>query len=508
MIDILTDLKDQFWRLNNLYRIQDKQGRDVPFLMNESQVRLYKDMWWLNVILKDRQRGFSTFVAIFMLDSCLFTPFTQCGIIDLTLDDAKKKLGKLKFGWETMAPQLRDRFPLTTDAKETLEWANKSRVDVSTSHRGGTLQILHVSEFGKIAARKPDVAKEIKTGAFNTVATGCFQFVESTGEGQEGEFFDICKRSEDLAKQKARLTPLDFKFHFFAWWMGNENELPPDFVSVPQHVTEYLDKLEGEIGRKLSPSKRAWYAKKSEQQGDLMKREFPSTPKEAFEAAIDGAYWSTAMSRMRLEGRITRVPYDSGFPVDTLWDLGMDDSMTIWFRQRVGMQNRIIDYYEHSGEGLDHYARVLNEKGYLYGTHYWPHDGEVRELGLSGGMTRKEKAEELRIKPITIVSRPRDIEAVLNQIEQARHLLATCWIDEAKCAQGIKCLDGYKREWDEKLGSFKRSPLHNWASHGASAFRTGAIALKSDTEMIPVKHEPTWRERLLRMNRPSGAMAA
>lgn len=500
-------LEDQLWRLNNLYWIMDKQGREVPFVMNESQLALYKNMWWLNVILKDRQRGFSTFVAIFMLDECLFRAGTQCGIIDITLDDAKKKLQKILFAFNKLAPAIKDRHRLITDNKESLEWENGSRVDVSTSHRGGTLQILHVSEFGKIAARKPDVAKEIKSGAFNTVAMGCYQFIESTGEGQEGEFFDLCQRAEKLKQQKARLTPLDHKFHFFAWWMGTENELNPDLIPIPADISEYLDTVEADIGMKLSLRKRAWYAKKSEQQGELMKREYPSTPKEAFESAIDGAYLSKAMAKMRKEGRITHVPHDSSFPVDTFWDLGMDDSMTIWFRQRVGMQNRIIDYYENSGEGLDHYARILDERGYLYGTHYWPHDGQVRELGAAGARTRKETAEGLRIKPIEIVSRPRDIDAVLAQIEMVRHFLSTCWMDQERCAPGIKCLDNYKREWDDKLGVFKRSPLHNWASHGVDGFRTGAVALRSETERIPIPRELSWRDKLLNRNRRS-AMAA
>ena len=165
-------LADRDWRMNNLYRITDKAGQVVPFRMNESQARFWEAMWWLNVILKDRQRGFSTLIAMFILDSCLWTPHTQAGIIDITLPDAKKKLAKILFAYDGLPESIKAAVPLVTDAKETLEWANGSRVDVSTSHRGGTLQILHVSEYGKISARKPEVAREIRTGAFNTVGCG------------------------------------------------------------------------------------------------------------------------------------------------------------------------------------------------------------------------------------------------------------------------------------------------------------------------------------------------
>ena len=196
----------------------------------------------------------------------------------------------------------------------------------------------------------------------------------------------------------------------------------------------------------------------------------------------------------------------------------MDDSMTIIFRQRIGMSNRLIDYIEESGEGLPYYARELDKRGYTYGRHYMPHDANVRELGT--GVRRQEKAEELGIRPIEVVTRPRDIDAVLAGIEAGRAFLSTCVIDETKCAKLISCLDNYRREWDERLGSFRRSPLHNWASHGADAFRTGAVALKDDTALIPGSgdHSPSlsWRDRLHlragRVNtggiRPRGAMVA
>ena len=511
-------LADRDWRMNNLYRITNKAGDAVQFRMNDSQVRFWESMWWLNVILKDRQRGFSTLIAMFILDSCLWTPHTQAGIIDITLPDAKKKLDKIRFGYDSLPAQIKDSIPLITDAKETLEWANGSRVDVSTSHRGGTLQILHVSEYGKIAARKPEVAREIRTGAFNTVSQANIIIVESTAEGREGAFFEMCKDAQALRDACTPLTMLDFKFHFFGWWMGVENRLPAHAVAVPAEISAYLDGIEAEIGEPIHPDARAWYAKKARQQGDDMKREFPGTPAEAFEAAVEGAYYAKAMQRARLDGRITTVPYDSGYPVDTLWDLGMDDSMTIIFRQRIGMSNRLIDYIEESGEGLPYYARELDKRGYTYGRHYMPHDANVRELGT--GVRRQEKAEELGIRPIEVVTRPRDIDAVLAGIEAGRAFLSTCVIDETKCAKLISCLDNYRREWDERLGSFRRAPLHNWASHGADAFRTGAVALKDDTALIPGSgdHSPSlsWRDRLHlragRVNtggtRPRGAMVA
>jgi len=494
--ELLVHLGDREWRMDNLYQIEDKMGNVVPFVRNDSQREFWHHMWWLNVILKDRQRGFSTLIAIFILDSCLFAPNTTAGIIDITLPDAKKKLGKILFAYDRLPESIKAEVPTLTRAKESIEWVNGSRVDVSTSHRGGTLQILHISEYGKIAARKPDVAKEIKTGAMNTVAAGNFMIVESTAEGQEGEFFEICQESQRQAAAKSILTPLDFKFHFFGWWMGHENELEEGTVAITDEVHAYCNKIEAELGITINNRKRGWYQKKQKQQGDdMMTREFPSTPKEAFAASIDGSYYAKAMLKARQEGRICHVPYDEGFPVEVFWDLGMDDSMSLWFRQRIGGSNRLIDYYEASGEGLAHYAKILNERGYLYGKHYMPHDASVRELGT--GIKRSEKAEELGIKPVVTVVRPRDTEAVLDGIEAVRTFLSTCWIDERKCAAGIKCVDNYRKEWDERLASFRRGPLHNWASHGADSLRTGAVALKGETALMPTaEQKKSWRDRL------------
>ena len=498
-------LADREWRMDNLYWIQNKSGQVVPFRMNESQREFWAAMWWLNVILKDRQRGFSTLIAMFILDCCMFKSQTQAGIIDISLPDAKKKLDKIRFAYDRLPEALRAGNPLITDAKESMEWRNGSRVDVSTSHRGGTLQILHVSEYGKIAARKPETAREIRTGAFNTIAPENFIFVESTAEGSEGDYYEMCQEAKRLQQEQQAMTALDFKFHFFGWWMGTENELPSHAVAVTPETNAYLDKVSATIGREISPNKRAWYSKKAAQQRDDMKREFPSTPEEAFESAIDGSYYAREMARVRLDGRITDVPYDQGFPVETFWDLGMDDSMTIWFRQRIGTQNRIIDYLEESGEGLAFYAKELNKRGYLYGKHYFPHDVAVRELGT--GISREGKAIELGIKPIVSVTRPRDIEAVLAGIEAVRTFLSTCVFDRIKCAKGIKALDNYKKEWDDKRATFMRGPFHNWASHGADSFRTGAVALKGETDLIPQPGKAvSWRDRLSLGQGPNGGM--
>jgi hypothetical protein len=155
----------------------------------------------------------------------------------------------------------------------------------------------------------------------------------------------------------------------------------------------------------------------------------------------------------------------------------MNDSMAIWFHQRIGMEDRFIDYYEASGEGFAHYKKVLDNKQYAYAAHYGPHDLDVRELGT--GVSRLKSAEDLGIR-FTVVPRVRYKQ---DAIEAARGRLPSCWFDETKCAQGIRHLDNYRKEWDDRLGVFKQVPRHDEASHGADAymtFATGYNPVKSD----------------------------
>jgi hypothetical protein len=206
--------------------------------------------------------------------------------------------------------------------------------------------------------------------------------------------------------------------------------------------------------------------KKEEQQGDDMKREFPSTPEEAFEASVEGAYFAKQMAKMRQEKRICRIPILDA-PVDTSWDLGVNDNMAITFWQLVGMERRAIDYYENSGEGWGHYAKVLTDRGYNYRRHFGPHDIEHRMLGLTAD-TRRQKAEESGIKPWEVVPR---IPDEMNGIDASRAFLAQVYIDEERCSRLIDCLDNYRKEWDDKLGVFKDHPRHDEFSHGYKTSR-------------------------------------
>lgn len=183
----------------------------------------------------------------------------------------------------------------------------------------------------------------------------------------------------------------------------------------------------------------------------------------------EGAYYATEMRDAKDQGRIGTVAYAPSVPVTTAWDLGVGDSTAIWFAQHVGAEVRLIDYYESSGVGLDHYVRVLNEKGYIYGNHILPHDVRVRELG--SGKSRMEVLDSLGARPISVAPQL----MVDDGIQAVRSMLANCWFDVERCERGIDALRQYHREYDDNGKVWRSRPSHDWASHGSDAFRYLAV---------------------------------
>lgn len=470
---IAAQFTDKRWRLNNLYYILDEHGTETKFVMNWAQEALWNDSHKLDVILKARQLGFSTFIQLYMLDECVFQRNVRAGVIAHNLEDAESIFkDKVKFPYDKLPEGLRQANPALQDSARKLTFKNNSSIRVGTSLRSGTFQFLHVSEFGKICARYPEKAREIRTGAFNTVHAGQQIWVESTAEGQEGDFYDMCQTAQELQRRKAKLTTLDFKFHFYPWWRHPDYQLGPDGVEFTKANDKYFSKLEA-LGIHLTERQKAWYVKKADQQKSDMKREFPSTPEEAFEAAIEGAYYGDLLANAETDGRVTDLPHIDGIKVNTWWDLGMGDLMTLWFWQQVGEYKHFIDYYQDSGEGLAHYAGILGEKQrerkFVYGDHVWPHDGNVRILDEKG-RKRTEVMRDLGYD-VDVVERG----SVDEGIEAVRNMLNRCKWDKARCDEGFKALKAYRKDWDEDKGTWKPKPRHDWASHAADAKRTGAM---------------------------------
>lgn len=194
----------------------------------------------------------------------------------------------------------------------------------------------------------------------------------------------------------------------------------------------------------------------------------------SFEAAIMGAYFGKEMAKAEAENRIRELLIETNSPVFTAWDLGVRDATAIWFFQQLAGGLHIIDYYEASGVGLDHYAEKLREKsrryGYQIGTCFVPHDAQVKEWG--SGRTRIEQMEALGLRPEIVAD-----HRLMDGIGAARETLASVRFD-IRCADGIEALKQYRTEFDEERKVMKPTPLHDWTSHAADAFRYLAMSWK------------------------------
>lgn len=201
----------------------------------------------------------------------------------------------------------------------------------------------------------------------------------------------------------------------------------------------------------------------------------------------DGAIYKAEFEQIKRENRICKIPHDPNLQVYTSWDLGILDSTAIWFFQVYGKEVRVIDYYEANNEPLAHYARILDEKsqqhGYNYDKHFAPHDIAARDL--SSGVSREQTMANLGYR-MTKGARL----GVEDRIEAARQMLKNCWFDADKCSAGIKALQNYRRDYNDKLDQFKATPVHDWASHGSDAFGEGALNINKMHETAKPKPIP------------------
>lgn len=511
-------LADPEWRLFSgcLYKIMvkgdDKILEDgsieegaafvMPFKPNWAQKRFIRRLWHRNLILKARQLGFTTLIAIVWLDHALFNADQRCGIIAQDLDNAQAIFrDKVKFAYDNLPDEIRERFPLSREsAKELLFAHNNSSIRVATSMRSGTIHRLHVSEFGKICAKFPDKAVEVVTGSIQAVPTSGILVIESTAEGREGEFFRMVQVAEANQASKKKLTPKDYRLHFFAWWQEPRYRLDSRSVEITREEHEYFEKVEATIKRDMGmdvtidPDQRAWYVatKRSDFTGaeQRMWQEYPSFPAEAFQVSTEGHYYAKDMIELRKRGGITRVPV-LDLPVNTFWDIGNSDGCAIWFHQELRGEDRFIDYYEAHGEDLRHYVAQLRAKGYVFGGHYLPHDAAHKRLSDFNRST-KEMLESLmpgeRFYVVPLITE------LMTGIHQVRKHMKGTFIDEKGCDLGIQRLEGYRKRFSQKDNRYTDQPdKANGCSEGADAFRQWAQA--KELEMVGSAVRPnTYRE--------------
>jgi hypothetical protein len=474
-------LADPWWRLTSgqLYKIMIKGDNDeddlvVPFKPKEAQLDLLDNLHTRNDVLKARQLGFTTVIQILFLDCVLFKKNVRAATIAHNEDAAKKIFrDKLKFAYDNLPEQLRMAMPLAVENASELIFAhNNSGIEVATSVRSGTKHYLHISEFGKICAKFPDKAEEVITGSIPAVPTNGLLIIESTAEGQDGHYYKITKRAEDLMLSGKKLNVKDYKLHFYPWWGEKAYVTNPDTVLMTDKDHEYFDRIEKEASCIISLEQRAWWVmtRDSEFSGEESKmwQEYPSTPKEAFQKSKEGCYYTTQMIKVRKEGRICHVPIRDGIPVNTFWDIGNGDGTAIWLHQRVGQADHFVGFIEEWGEPYSYFTKEMLKMDVSWGTHYLPHDAAHKRQGSVRNISPAEKLKELGLKNIEIVPR---VQEISHGIQATRDAFSTCWFDEEKCKEGIVHLDSYRKKWNNTTGRFTDTPVHDIHSEGADSFR-------------------------------------
>lgn len=509
-------LNDQQWRLFSgcLYKIMIKgDGEDedeatvLPFRPNRAQRRFLKRMWHRNLILKARQLGFTTLIALLWLDHALFNADQRCGIIAQDRDAAKVIFrDKVKFAYDNLPPSIKQRMPTAqSNADELLFAHNNSSVRVATSMRSGTIHRLHVSEFGKICAKFPDKAKEVVTGSIPAVPTNGVLVIESTAEGREGEFFDMTERAEKLLHSKALLTPKDYRLHFYAWWQEPKYRLDASTVVVTEEEHNYFDlvvaRVKQDMGMDitLDLDQRAWYVatKRADFAGkeERMWQEYPSFPAEAFQMSTEGNYYAQDMVNLRKRGGITRVP-PLELPTYTFWDIGNSDGTAIWYYQELRGEDRFIDYDEGHNADLRHYAKILRDKPYVYAVHFLPHDADHKRLGDYNRSVKEMLQELLPNHTFRVVPR---ITELMTGIYTTRKHMKGAYLDEAKCAKGIQRLEGYRKKFNRAESRYTDEPdKSNGCTEGADAFRQWAQAkelnlITQASNTVKPPPPPDWR---------------
>jgi len=277
---------------------------------------------------------------------------------------------------DSLTPAIRDYVGVVQRSAREITFASGSYIRVDTTLRGGSYNYLLVSEYGKTCARDPLKAEEVLTGSIQAVSTTGTVIIESTGEGTSGYFADIVQQA--AARDPTHiLGPLDYKLFFFPWY------------SEPTYRLDYANPIDTELGRYLDaiPSvpplniaQRSWYAAQAGQLGALVKREYPSSVSEAFLSASDAYYYASEIDLAYKDRRVLQVnPYDPLSPVYAAADIGVNDATVIVVFQNIHGQISVIDVIADRNKGIDHYARELQQRTYLYAAIYLPHDASHRD---------------------------------------------------------------------------------------------------------------------------------
>jgi hypothetical protein len=470
----LLAFRDPCWRLERLYSIRTRDGAVVKFAPRPQQAQIidliYRQGYRRIIILKARQIGFSTLLGVICADRLCFGLGQQISLIDQTIEDARQKLRDIVLvAYDSLDPALKRELPITRSNTGELavkfvrhEEAKTNAMFAGTHARGGANSFLWVSEWGVIQASDLARSEEILTGALPSVGDGVC-VVETTWKGgRNGHLWSLVKSALETPEEQK--GPLDWRVVFFPW-----QDDPSYCDAVPRPIGEemarYFAGLPASAGE-FSPGQMSWYQRKRAELGMFVLREFPTVMEECFQAPVEGAIYAAAIDKLRVEGAIKPWIVDHSALVHTAWDLGSPVNTAVWYFQLGPFgEIRVIDCdLDLDLPPVERVAHMLG-KGYLYGSHFLPHDAQATQ---KSGRTFLNELKDAGLPNCRAVPRTHDIWVGINRLRQ---MLPRFSFRIPQCERGLEALSNYHTIRETSTGIARDEPCHDWSSHACDALR-------------------------------------
>ncbi len=491
-LEMLELLASKFWRLNNLYYIVNKQGVKQLFNMNYAQLHLYHAhiLHSRVIVLKSRQQGISTYELIDSFDDGIFRDDFTAGLMSQGKRESGILLQRSKLLWKELAPQVKSFLGLSPskDNTEAIKFSNGSTLLIGVSFRSQTLQRLHISELGKIAAENPRRVEETFTGSLQALAAGNYATIESTAEG-DNAFKEIWDKAIMLLEDKGLegFGPKDF-YPLFLSWADDPDCTLEKHQDDTEESLRYFEELSTEYGFMPTDAQKWWWISQIRELGAKIFQEYPFNAEEAFKASIDSAYWSVVwrdcgivitegQSGSRklpdgstLEWYAGEYEYNSKLPLYCVQDLGVNDYNTILMFQRHRGKYRVVAEYWANNQAVMHYMGWIKRWCVSVGAGwrdlkvYLPHDATKRaqtDLKTVVDMYEEEGWD------VEVLERTKDKLGDINQVRWAVEQQEVIMLES--CQYARKTMSNYRREFDAKLEVWKNNPLHNEWSHMADS---------------------------------------
>lgn len=397
------------------------EGEKIPFIAKPEQIEILEAIYERGelalAIIKARQLGFSTLLALICLDMLLFRGGFLIGIVDQTADDAIKKLSKVKFAWDRLPDDVKACFEVRSTMSEFQARVDDdawSTIYAGKRSRGGTHHLLWISEWGPIQATDPRRSKEIADGALPSAKKG-IKVVETTWRGgRTGRLYsEIIEPA--LSLDPKFWTVHDWRIYFFGWQGERDYRREGSLAQISQECLDYFIDLQVNHGITLDDDQKLWYFKEAWPKRNARFEEFPTILDEVFFVPVPGAIYAKYVIAARIEGRVKDFQ-PSEAPVWTTWDIGNVFNTTVVYWECHGIEWRVLDV--DIGLPLELSERVahMSAKGYNYGGHLLPHDADAQK---ANGLTFKQECERAGLKNVQIIKAVARVEDRINLVQRA-----------------------------------------------------------------------------------------